>query len=49
MSGGIIILNRSFGKLNQQFNLKHKFSVTSDPKKTQFLRFTIQYQVTEPS
>ena len=34
-----IILVRSFGKLNQQFNLKRKFSVSSDPKKTQFLRF----------
>ena len=34
-----IILERSFGKLNQQFNLKQKFSVSSDPKKTQFLRF----------
>ena len=30
---------RSFGKLNQQFNLKRKFSVSSDRKKTQFLRF----------
>ena len=34
-----IILVRSFGKSNQQFNLKQKFSVSSDPKKTQFLRF----------
>ena len=34
-----IILVRSFGKLNQQFNLKRKFSVSSNPKKTQFLRF----------
>ena len=34
-----IILVRSFGKLNQQFNLKRKFSVSLDPKKTQFLRF----------
>ena len=34
-----IILVRSFGKLNQQFNLKQKFSVSSDPKKTQFLVF----------
>ena len=34
-----IILVRSFGKLNQQFNLKQKFSVSSEPKKTQFLRF----------
>ena len=34
-----IILMRTFGKLNQQFNLKQKFSVSSDPKKTQFLRF----------
>ena len=34
-----IILMRSFGKLNQQFNLKQKFTVSSDPKKTQFLRF----------
>ena len=34
-----IILVRSFGKLNQQFNLKQKFSVSSDAKKTQFLRF----------
>ena len=33
------ILVGSFGKLNQQFNLKQKFSVSSDPKKTQFLRF----------
>ena len=33
-----IILVRSFGKLNQQFNLKQKFSVSSEPKKTQFLR-----------
>ena len=33
-----IILMRSFGKSNQQFNLKRKFSVSSsDPKKTQFL------------
>ena len=34
-----IILVTSFGKLNQQFRLKQKFSVSSDPKKTQFLRF----------
>ena len=34
-----IILMRTFGKLNQQFNLKQKFSVSSDAKKTQFLRF----------
>ena len=34
-----IILMRTFGKLNQQLNLKQKFSVSSDPKKTQFLRF----------
>ena len=34
-----ITLVTSFGKLNQQFNLKQKFSVSSDPKKTQFLRF----------
>ena len=34
-----IILVRSFGKLNQQINLKRKFSLSSDPKKTQFLRF----------
>ena len=34
-----IILVRSFGKLNQQINLKLKLSVSSDPKKTQFLRF----------
>ena len=34
-----IILVKSFGKLNQQFNLKQKFSVSSDPKKTQFLVF----------
>ena len=34
-----IILVKSFGKLNQQFHLKRKFSVSSDPKKTQFLRF----------
>ena len=34
-----IILVRSFGKLNQQFNLKQKFSVSSDPRKTRFLRF----------
>ena len=32
---------RSFGKLNQQFkiNLKRKFLVSSEPKKTQFLGF----------
>ena len=29
-----IILTRSFRKLNQQFNLKQKFSVSSDLKKT---------------
>ena len=34
-----IILVRSFWKSNQQFNLKRKFSVSSDPRKTQFLRF----------
>ena len=34
-----IILVRSFGKLNQQFNLKRKISVSSDLKKTQFIRF----------
>ena len=34
-----IILVTNFGKLNQQFNLKRKFPVSSDPKKTQFLRF----------
>ena len=33
------ILVRSFGKLNQQFNLKQKFSNLSDQKKTQFLKF----------
>ena len=32
-----IILVRSFGKLNQQFNLKQKLSVSSGPKK--FLKF----------
>ena len=30
------ILVRSFGKLNQQFNLKQKFSNLSDPKKNNF-------------
>ena len=35
-----IILARSFGKLNQQFNVKQKLSVLLGPKKTQFLRFT---------
>ena len=39
LKSGILILVRSFGKSNQQFNLKQKFSVLSDPKKTQFLRF----------
>ena len=34
-----IILGRTFKNLNQQFTLKRKFSVSSDPKKTQFLRF----------
>ena len=34
-----IILGRTFKNLNQQFILKRKFSVSSDPKKTQFLRF----------
>ena len=34
-----IILVRSLGKLNQQFNLKQKFPVSSEPKKTQFLKF----------
>ena len=34
-----IILVRSLGKLNQQFNSKRKFSVSSNPKKTQSLRF----------
>ena len=34
-----IILMRSFGKLNQQFNSKQKFSVSSDPNNTKFLRF----------
>ena len=34
-----IILVRTFKNLNQQFILKRKFSVSSDPKKTQFLRF----------
>ena len=33
-----IILVRSFEKLSQQFNLKQRFSVKSDPEKTQFLR-----------
>ena len=33
-----IILVRSFGKSNQQFNSKQKLSVSLDPKKTQFLR-----------
>ena len=33
------ILVRSFGKLNQQFNLKQKFSNLSDQKKPQFLKF----------
>ena len=37
-----IILVRSFRKLSQQFNLKRKFSVSSDPKKAQFLRFMTQ-------
>ena len=36
-----MILVRSFGKLNQQFNFKRKFSVSSEPKKTQFLKFMI--------
>ena len=34
-----MILGRGFRKLNQQFTLKQKFSVSSHPKKTQFLRF----------
>ena len=32
-------LSEELWKINQQFNLKQKFSVSSDPKKTQFLRF----------
>ena len=37
-----IILVRSVGKLNLQFNLKRKFSASSDSKKTQFLKFIAQ-------
>ena len=33
LKSGITLL-RSFGKLNQQLNLKHNFSVLSAPKKT---------------
>ena len=32
-------LSEELRKLNQQFSLKQKFSVSSDPKKNQFLRF----------
>ena len=32
-------LSEELRKLNQQLNLKQKFPVSSDPKKTQFLRF----------
>ena len=33
------ILVRSFGNLNEQFNLKRKSSISSDAKKTQCLKF----------
>ena len=36
------ILVRSFKKLNQQFTLKQELSVSSDPKKTKFLKFMTQ-------
>ena len=36
-----ITLVRSSGKLSHQFSLKRKFSVSSYPKKTQFLGFMI--------